>query len=79
MDEFRKEGMHKFLWKKRVGLEGWVGKNEGIRKGGENKYLTKVELKEACQEKGIGKKYMNEDSGGKDVQRRKGRWLIFIS
>ena len=37
VDEFWKERMNKFLWKKRVRLEGWVGKNEGIKKGGEKK------------------------------------------
>ena len=29
--------MNEFLWKKRVRLEEWVGKNEGIKKGGEKK------------------------------------------
>ena len=37
VDEFWKERMNKFLWKRRVGLEEWVGKNEGIKKGGEKK------------------------------------------
>lgn len=37
VDEFWKERMNKFLWKKRVRLEEWVGKNEGIKKGGEKK------------------------------------------
>ena len=37
VDEFWKERMNKFLWKKRVRLEESVGKNEGIKKGGEKK------------------------------------------
>ena len=37
VDEFWKERMNKFLWKKRVRLEERVGKNEGIKKGGEKK------------------------------------------
>ena len=37
VDEFWKERMNKFLRKKRVRLEEWVGKNEGIKKGGEKK------------------------------------------
>lgn len=37
VDEFWKEWMNKFLWKKKEWLEEWVGKNDGIKKGGEKK------------------------------------------